>query len=143
MLEKYDIQLPDGHVLSVELLANPIYFSITFPGGGTSVEFKLYQGQSPHVNFRGDEVRTPVAEVPKRYSVHAAAGGPSIQFNDPEPKGTQKESSIMPQDTFDAIPLPGGLSLKVGVSEPRALFSIVPPPGPLRILHFARAGHPV
>ena len=143
MQEKYEVQLPDGHVLSVKLLDSPIYFSITFPGGTKSVQFKVQKGldsHNIHVHFIG--IAAP-HQIGNRYEAFDVDGGPSIQFSDPEPKGTGKQSSIMVDETFDAIPLQGGLILKVGASEPRAVFSIVPPHGPPRILHFTRAGHPV
>ncbi len=145
MPEKYEVQLPDGQVLSVKLLDSPIYFSITFPGGTASVHFQVQKGLDSHnirVHFMGVEHHSPIAGD-HRFEASAVTGGPSIQFSDPEPKGTEKQSPLMPVDTLDPIPLQGGLILTVGASEPRAVFSIVHPHGPPRILHFARAGHPV
>ena len=144
MPEKYEVQLlPDGNVLSVKLLDSPIFFSITFPGGTASVQFQVQKGLDPHnthVHFMEIEHNQIAGH---RYEAHAVTGGPSIQFSDPEPKGTAKQSSIMPADTLDAIPLNGGLILKVGGLEHSDSFSIVSPHGPPQILRFTRAGHPV
>lgn len=89
MPETYEVQLPNGLILSVKLLGHPTVFSIKFPNEGDAVEFEVQKNGPKHVSLKG-EVRYERGTGPWKFTADAVAGGPILQFNDPEPKGTVK-----------------------------------------------------